>query len=156
VGGLVQEMIKYHIQVCILLSTFAFAIYRDVNNDKWLLFSFNECGSYHCLNINKCIDITDKIDTFLYNKFMLHTYTLQYKRSSQNSFLTRPDLLGFLKNNGMETAKKSYSELGTTSNPYAISALICIEYIVKHLANVSFVHIKNKQCDNFFSFLKIS
>jgi hypothetical protein len=44
------------------------------------------------------------------------------------------------------------SDLGTISKPDAIYALICIEYIVKILANVSFVHIQIKQWDNFFSF----
>jgi hypothetical protein len=48
------------------------------------------------------------------------------------------------------------SDLGTISKPDAISALICIEYIVKFLANVSFVHMKIKQFDNFFSFFNIS
>jgi hypothetical protein len=42
------------------------------------------------------------------------------------------------------------SDLGTIAKPDAISALICIEYIVKFLANVSFVHIKIKQWDNLF------
>jgi hypothetical protein len=46
------------------------------------------------------------------------------------------------------------SDLGTISMPDAISARICIEYIVNYLSNVSFVHIKIKQWDNFFfSFL---
>jgi hypothetical protein len=45
------------------------------------------------------------------------------------------------------------SDLGTISKSDAISARICIEYtcIVKYQSNVSFVHMKIKQWDNFFS-----
>jgi hypothetical protein len=48
------------------------------------------------------------------------------------------------------------SDLGAISKSDAISAGICIEYIVKYLSNVSFVYIKIKQWDIFFSLFNIS